>query len=62
MRLCLLVSAIGVCAVLVNARSIPKPVIEFVRSDAGFIRGQTDGQVDRFLGIPYAAPPIGDLR
>jgi len=63
MRLCSLVfTAIGVCTFLVNAQSIPKPVIEFVRTEAGFIRGQTDGQVDRFLGLPYAAPPIGGLR
>jgi len=63
MRLCSLVlTATGMCAVLVNAQSVPRPVIEFVRSEAGFIRGQTDGQVDRFLGVPYAAPPVGDLR
>lgn len=39
-----------------------QPVREFVWTDLGFIRGQTDGVVDQFLGVPYAAPPIGDLR
>jgi len=28
----------------------------------GEIRGKLDGQVRAFLGIPYAAPPVGDLR
>lgn len=54
--------AVGVSGGLLNAQETSKPVIEFVRSEVGFIRGQTDGQVDRFLGVPYAAPPIGNLR
>jgi para-nitrobenzyl esterase len=29
---------------------------------AGRLSGITDGGIDRFLGIPYAAPPIGALR
>jgi para-nitrobenzyl esterase len=28
----------------------------------GEIRGKLDGKVRAFLGIPYAAPPVGDLR
>ena len=33
-----------------------------VRVDDGLVRGTTAGTVDEFLGIPYAAPPIGNLR
>ena len=45
-----------------SAQNVSKSVTEFVLTERGFLRGQTDGQVDTFLGIPYAAPPIGDLR
>ncbi|HEY3841237.1 MAG TPA: carboxylesterase family protein [Bryobacteraceae bacterium] len=58
----LLFAAIGTSAGLLCAQNPPKTVTEFVRTQVGFIRGQTDGQVDRFLGVPFAAPPVGDLR
>src|SRR5262245_18107815 len=35
-----------------------KPVI----TDSGVIRGRTADDVHQFLGVPYAAPPIGVLR
>jgi para-nitrobenzyl esterase len=35
-----------------------------VKTEQGKVRGQTinDGKVKAFLGLPYAAPPVGDLR
>ena len=33
-----------------------------VNIDSGPIEGKADGDVRIFLGIPYAAPPVGDLR
>jgi para-nitrobenzyl esterase len=33
-----------------------------VRVNGGFLRGVSHGDVTTFLGIPYAAPPTGDLR
>lgn len=33
-----------------------------VRVEGGLIAGTQDGGVERFLGRPYAAPPVGDPR
>jgi len=32
------------------------------KTHAGTVEGKTDGKVLTFLGIPYAQPPVGDLR
>ena len=33
-----------------------------IKTRSGMIEGKDDGTVRAFLGIPYAAPPVGDLR
>lgn len=46
-------------AATTGARAEERPVVS---SPAGAVRGTRDGTVARFLGIPYARPPIGALR
>ena len=33
-----------------------------VRTSGGALQGMVSGEVSRYLGIPYAAPPVGDWR
>ena len=33
-----------------------------VKTGSGIVEGKDDGTVRAFLGIPYATPPVGDLR
>ena len=33
-----------------------------VKTRTGTVEGKEEGSVHAFLGIPYAAPPVGDLR
>lgn len=59
----LLLFAVVILAVLpIAARESSSAVMAFVRTEHGFVRGQNAGPVDKFLGIPYAAPPVDELR
>ena len=42
---------------LMAASSAPQ-----VKTHSGAVEGKDDGKVKAFLGIPYATPPVGDLR
>jgi para-nitrobenzyl esterase len=39
-----------------------KSVGQQVKIDSGMVEGKTSGTVQAFLGIPFAAPPVGGLR
>ncbi len=52
--------ALGLCSVLFGCaqwRSAP-----MVNIDSGAVQGINEQTVDAFKGIPYAAPPVGNLR
>jgi para-nitrobenzyl esterase len=52
-------TAAGTAAAPAKHHDTGNPV---VTSADGRLRGQAAGTVDEFLGIPYAAPPVGPLR
>ncbi|HEY4460831.1 MAG TPA: carboxylesterase family protein [Pseudonocardiaceae bacterium] len=55
----LAVAALVVGCASSSASPAPNPT---VRTDAGVVRGAENQAVRTFQGIPYARPPIGDLR
>jgi len=56
------------CHVAVVAIMISSSIMCFaasalqVKTHSGTVEGKDNGKVHAFLGIPYAAPPVGDLR
>jgi para-nitrobenzyl esterase len=56
--------AAGACAVLLSAPAARASDGLTAVTDRGSVKGtfSSDGQVRTFLGIPYAAPPVGPLR
>ncbi|MFE0256698.1 carboxylesterase/lipase family protein [Streptomyces sp. NPDC059010] len=56
------VALLALAAALVTpvpAQAADPPV---VRTDAGWVRGESTAEGRQFLGIPYAEPPVGALR
>lgn len=49
-------------AVAFMFRPQPPRLAEPIRIDNGMVQGLTQGGITSYKGIPYAAPPIGDLR
>lgn len=62
MRTNLFLIAAGLTPALLCGQRTLEPILAFVPEERGFLRGETDGKSDRFLGIPYADPPIGNRR
>jgi para-nitrobenzyl esterase len=56
-RWLLMLAAVAVPRTLCGATAGPQ-----VKTDTGIIAGKPEGTVNAFLGIPYATPPVGDLR
>ena len=48
------------CLVTAMVHAAPSPAI--VHVTGGDIAGKRDGGMNTWLGIPYAAPPVGRLR
>lgn len=58
---------LAVAASLVGASSAPALAeapagVVTAQIESGALRGVSKGAVEAFLGVPYAAPPVGDLR
>lgn len=56
----LLVLAVATCQMIFAPRT--DAADDTVQIDSGMLRGETTGTVISFKGIPYAAPPVGNLR
>ncbi len=48
--------------VLATATGQADTIIILVRTDSGWLNGTLDGSAALFAGVPYAAPPVGNLR
>lgn len=51
---------IAICALLFFAHNCYSQSV--IQTDSGPVRGFIDNNATIYLGIPFAAPPIGELR
>ena len=57
-----LIGLVSVCVAAVGSPASAEPDGRFVNTDNGPVRGVMTPATVNFLGIPYAAAPVGDLR
>ena len=62
LRTALLASAMTAAALPICAPVWAQAAAPTVKTLQGGVVGLTVGTVNEFLGVPYAAPPVGDLR
>ncbi len=53
---------LGLLVILISCASYGASPALQVKIETGTVEGKASGPVRSFLGIPYAAPPVGDLR
>lgn len=52
----------GILAWAMPSQVLAQTATPVVQTDKGRVQGVKQGEVDAFLGIPYAAPPLGERR
>ena len=53
---------LGIFITLLGCSSGDRTISSIVEINTGSIKGFQDGDLKKYLGIPYAEPPVGDLR